>query len=366
MTGSEKKLGPGTVVGIVGGGQLGRMLAQAASSLGMACHIYCNDADTPALDVARSHTVAAYDDEAALADFARAVDVATFEFENIPARTLQLIAAHTLARPSERALAVAQDRLFEKRLFKELDLSTAPYRQVNSLGDLTAAIGEVGCPGLLKTRTLGYDGKGQVRIEEGEGAGAALASIGQVPAIYERIVPFDCELSVISVRSSDGNIVQYDPSENLHSEQMLRLSQVPAHVPVEIMETAKVMARDIVEALEVVGVLAVEFFHIEGAERPLLVNEIAPRVHNSGHWTMDACAVGQFENHIRAICGWPLADPARHSDAVMTNLVGDDLAHWEMLAAHPMAALHIYGKAQARAGRKMGHITQLAPRDSQD
>lgn len=352
-------LPPGSTIGILGGGQLGRMLAIAAAHLGFRVHIY-SDASGPAFDVAARHTIASYEDTESIAKWANDVDVVTYEFENVPLAAAAAAAALKPIRPGARALEVAQDRLVEKRFVEGLDIPVAPFATVDDEASLHAALKQIGTPAILKTRRLGYDGKGQARIEDHGAAGEALDVIGRVPAILEGFVQFECEISVLLVRGVGNEMRSYDIPLNTHVDGILATSKVPGPLPGEIAARAIELASRIATALDYVGILAVEMFYA-GAEaaQPLVVNEFAPRVHNSGHWTLDACAVNQFENHIRAVAGWPLAPTDRHSDAVMTNLIGADVNNWPLLAAEPGTCLHIYGKREARPGRKMGHITRL-------
>lgn len=355
------RLKPGDTVGILGGGQLGRMLALAAARLGLNCHIYCPDPKSPAFDVTRRFTIAGYDDEMALAAFADACNVITYEFENVPAETAAFLAARRPVLPDARALEVAQDRLNEKSFIAGLGIAVPAFAAVGSLHELRNALPRIGLPCVLKTRRFGYDGKGQFVLRDAADAGAAWQAIGENPAILEAFVSFSREISVILARGRDGQMHAYDPPENLHRDQILRRSSVPANIPVAIVDNAIATAKQIAAGLDYVGVLGVELFVLDGAESPLMVNEIAPRVHNSGHWTMDACLVSQFEQHIRAIAGMPLGNPARHSDVVMENLIGGEAESWETLLAEPGVALHLYGKAEIRSGRKMGHINRLSP-----
>jgi 5-(carboxyamino)imidazole ribonucleotide synthase len=353
-------LPPGSTIGILGGGQLGRMLAEAASRLGLKAHIYSDEADAPAFDVAGSRTVGRYDDEKALAAFAASVGVVTCEFENVPAKALEVAARGAPVFPTARSFAVAQDRLAEKDFISGLGILVAPYAAVDSLADLRAALPRVKLPALLKTRRLGYDGKGQAVISDDDKAEGAWQSVGGVPAVLEGVVRFEREISVLVVRGSDSAVQFYDATENVHQGGILAMSRVPAHISQGSAFEARRIAKSIAEALSHVGVLCIEMF--ERAGDGLIVNEFAPRVHNSGHWTLDGCLISQFENHVRAICGWPLGDTARHSDAVMTNLIGSDVEKWRELAAEPRTALHLYGKTEAREGRKMGHYTRLHPK----
>jgi 5-(carboxyamino)imidazole ribonucleotide synthase len=352
----ERALPPGSTVGILGGGQLGRMLAIAAARLGLRAHVFEPGA-APAGDVARL-TSAAYEDAEALRAFARSVDVVTYEFENVPAGALDAIEGIVPVRPGRRALAVAQDRLEEKAFLDGLGIAVAEHAAVGGREALDAAVARIG-PGILKTRRLGYDGKGQARVRGPEDAKAAFATMAGAPAIYEAFVPFEREVSVIGARGADGRVVCYDPGENVHRDGILRTTTVTGVVGRGIRADAALIAGRILNALDYVGVIGVEMFVVAGGR--LLVNEMAPRVHNSGHWTIEACLIDQFQQHVRAICGWPLGDGARHSDAVMENLIGDEAGRWPELAARP-CGLHLYGKAEARPGRKMGHVTRLSPK----
>ena len=358
----DKPLPPGSTIGILGGGQLGRMLAMAAARLGFKCHVYSDKEEAPAADVAVAETHAGFADEDALEAFARTVDVVTYEFENVPAAAVPVIARTTPVAPPIAALDVAQDRLREKELAHSLGIGTASFAAVDSLADLDQALAHIGCPALLKTRRLGYDGKGQVKIGSPDEAGAAIEAIAYAPAIVESFVPFEREVSVLAVRGWDGALAFYDPPENRHANQILQETQVPAQISDDVAERARGVAEGFARKLDYVGVLCIELFVVEtenGTE--LLVNEMAPRVHNSGHWTIEACAVSQFENHIRAVAGWPLGSTARHSNAVMENLIGQQADNWPAISAEPGAALHLYGKGEAREGRKMGHVTRLSP-----
>jgi 5-(carboxyamino)imidazole ribonucleotide synthase len=351
-------LPPGSTIGILGGGQLGRMLALAAAQLGLKCHIYAPAGDNPAFDVSAAHTVAAYEDRSALKAFAGTVDVVTYEFENVPVETVAYLETLVAVRPGSKALGVAQDRLKEKRLARDLGAMTADFAGVNSLEELKSVITQLGTPGILKTTRLGYDGKGQAKISGPGDHEAAWAEMKNQSAIYESFVNFRCEVSVIVARGADGKMACFDVTENLHRNHVLYTSTVPARISPELQAEAVFVAQRMVEALDYVGVMGVELFV---GDDVLYVNEIAPRVHNSGHWTMDACAVSQFEQHIRAVAGWPLGSTRRHSNVVMTNLLGDDVNPWQELAAEPGLALHLYGKAAVRAGRKMGHYNRLFP-----
>ncbi len=347
----------GATIGILGGGQLGRMLSVAAARLGYRCHIFEPGKDAPAGQVAHRVTTAPYHDDDALLAFAGSVDVITYEFENIPTAALDLLEAHRPIHPNRRALAVSQDRLAEKEFLTGLGLAIAPYAAVDGAGDLAGALAKTGTPAILKTRRFGYDGKGQARVQVPEDAEAALATLKGAPAIAEGFVDFASEISVIAARGRGGDIACYDPGQNVHREGILRTTTVPA--PSGHRSDAVLLAARILEALDYVGVLGVELFV---TARGLVVNEIAPRVHNSGHWTQNGCAVDQFEQHIRAITGWPLGDGKRHSDVTMENLIGDDIARLPTLAQEPQAAIHLYGKAEARPGRKMGHVNHIRQR----
>jgi 5-(carboxyamino)imidazole ribonucleotide synthase len=349
---------PGGTIGILGGGQLGRMLAMAAPRLGLKTHIYSDAQDAPAFDVAATHICAAYADEKALTAFAQAVDAVTFEFENVPSATLAFLARKRPTHPGARALEVTQDRFAEKTFLRNLAIATTEFARADDIEEARAALASIGCPLILKTRRLGYDGKGQAKIASAADLEPALVSLSYAPAILERRVDFAFECSVVAARAADGAFAAYDPPENQHGNQILRRSRVPAPLTDAQCREAQAITRRIAEALAFVGVLAVEFFVTKSGV--LLVNEIAPRVHNSGHWTLEACIVSQFEQHIRAVAGWPLGDPSRHSNATMENLIGAEAAGWPALARTP-GALHLYGKRDIRAGRKMGHITRLSP-----
>ncbi len=355
---TSEPLPPGSRIGILGGGQLGRMLAMAAARLGMRTHVF-EPADAPcAAQVANAWTRAGYDDAAALADFARSVDVVTYEFENVPLAAIDAVAPHAPVRPGRRALEVAQDRVVEKDFLTGIGLGTAPYAAVDDADGLAAALARLGGPAILKTRRLGYDGKGQVRIAAPGEAAAAWAAVGGVASVLEGFVPFEREISVIAARGADGTVAAFDPGENEHRDGILHRTTVPAGVPAARAQDAVLVAGRILNALDYVGVIGVELFVAPGG---LLVNEIAPRVHNSGHWTEAACLVDQFEQHLRAVCGWPLGDGRRHSDAVMENLLGDDVLRGPGIRD---ARVHLYGKPEARPGRKMGHFTRISPRTS--
>ncbi len=350
------ELAPGSVIGILGGGQLGRMLSVAASRLGYRCHVYEPSPNPPAGDVAHRATTADYDDATALAEFAASVDVVTYEFENVPTAALDAIEAARPIRPGRRALATSQDRLEEKEFLQGLGLQVAPFAAVEDHDSLMAGIATVGVPAILKTRRLGYDGKGQVRITSAEGAVDALEVIAGAPAVLEGFVEFSHEVSVIAARGLDGSVAAFDPGENLHEGGILRRTTVPARLSAAQRSDAVLIAARILNALEYVGVIGVELFV---TPKGLIVNEFAPRVHNSGHWTQAGCAVDQFEQHIRAIAGWPLGDGGRYADVEMENLIGDDVLRVPDIAQESGAQIHLYGKAEARPGRKMGHVNRV-------
>jgi 5-(carboxyamino)imidazole ribonucleotide synthase len=354
-------LPPGSMIGILGGGQLGRMLSLAASKLGMRTHIFCPDPLSPAFEVTPHRTVAAYDDEGALAAFAAAVDVITYEFENVPAATAEFLAARKPLRPNALALAVAQDRLAEKGFLASKNIPVAPYRAVETMADLDSAIDALGLPAVLKTTRLGYDGKGQRVIRARSEAAAAFAELQPKPLVLEAFVPFDKEISVVVARNTQGEVRAYDAAENVHRHHILFTSTVPADIAPGVEKHAAMLAKVIVVALDYVGVLGIEFFVIPGDRPTLMVNEIAPRVHNSGHWTEAACLTDQFEQHIRAVVGWPLGDPARMADVVMENLVGEEVGIVPT-GLDGNTQPHLYGKTEIRPGRKMGHVNRIVRR----
>lgn len=362
-------LPPGSTIGILGGGQLGRMVALAAAEMGMKTHIYAPDSESPAFEVARHHTVAAYTDIDALKRFARAVNVVTYEFENIPAETATIINELVPLRPGVRALTITQDRLSEKNFIASLGIGTAPFRGVDSIADLESALTELGRPAVLKTRRFGYDGKGQVIIHPQDNAAEAFSLLREAPAILEGFVPFSREVSVVAARGLDGTFRAYDICENSHHNHILDVTRVPATLSHNATQQALKATQAIAEALDYVGVLAVELFVIPAnpqaadAEETVVVNEIAPRVHNSGHWTTEGAQTSQFSQHVRAICGWPLgATRLMGSQVTMTNLIGNDIEQWPQIAEESGAHLHLYGKGEARPGRKMGHVTRVTPR----
>ncbi|MGH6848466.1 MAG: 5-(carboxyamino)imidazole ribonucleotide synthase [Methylocella sp.] len=363
------ELVPGATIGILGGGQLGRMLALAAAKLGLKTHVYAQDPESPAFDVASARTLAPYEDELTLAEFASTVELITFEFENIPSRTLAILADSCVVRPGPEALAVCQDRLAEKEFLTAAGFKAAPYMRVDDAGALARAIAKIGRPSILKTRRFGYDGKGQILVREGADLAVTFRTLGAKPAILEAVVPFSREISVVAARGPSGEFAAYDLCENIHENHILKSTRVPAHVSPLIAAEARRLTRVIADALDYCGVISIEMFVTGGtgdACLELLVNEIAPRVHNSGHWTLDAAATSQFEQHIRAIAGWPLGAAGRHgaeggSHVEMVNLIGEDVLAWAKILGEPGASLHLYGKADARPGRKMGHVTRIVP-----
>ena len=361
MSNELSALPAGSMIGILGGGQLARMLSLAASKLGMRTHIFCPDPVSPAFEVTPHRTIAAYDDETALAAFADAVDVITYEFENVPAATAQFLAARNPLRPGANALAISQDRLAEKAFLASKNIPVAPHRKVESLADLEAAIDALGLPAVLKTTRLGYDGKGQRVLRDRAEAAAAFAELEPKPLVLEAFVPFEKEISVVVARNLSGEVRAFDAAENVHRHHILFTSTVPADIAPGLEKHAAMLAKVIVVALDYVGILGVEFFVVPGERPTLMVNEIAPRVHNSGHWTEAVCLTDQFEQHIRAVLGWPLGDPARLADVVMENLVGDEV----LIVPGELdgnTQPHLYGKTEVRPGRKMGHVNRIVRR----
>ncbi len=355
-------LAPGATIGILGGGQLGRMLALAAARIGFKVHIFAPESDSPAFDVAFQQTIAAYDDEAALRAFAASISAATYEFENIPVATVEFLSSLIPVRPGAKALACAQDRINEKTLARDLGAGTAPFAAVDSYDGLIGALAGIGTPSVLKTRRFGYDGKGQVKIMTPDDATGAWAVMKGQPSILEGFVNFRSEVSVIAARGLDGEYRAFDVTENEHRNHILHRSLAPAPLSAETAAEAVTIARRMAESLDYVGVFAIEFFVLDqgAGNDALYVNEMAPRVHNSGHWTQDGAATSQFEQHIRAVAGWPLGSTAlKAAGAEMINLIGDDILDWEKIAAEPGACLHHYGKREARAGRKMGHVNRV-------
>jgi 5-(carboxyamino)imidazole ribonucleotide synthase len=353
---------PGGTLGILGGGQLGRMLALAAARYGLKTHIYEPTPDSPAFDVATRHSCKPFDDEPALIRFAQSVDAVTFEFENVPARTATIIAGQAPLRPSAKALSVTQDRFAEKSFVAELGIPTAPFRAVGSDPDLERALIEIGRPAVLKTRRFGYDGKGQVMIRPETKAADAWRNLRGAPCILEGFVAFEREVSVVAARGADGAFAPYDVCANTHRHHILAVTEVPAGISAQAEGQAIEVARRIADALDYVGVIAVEMFLVRsGGGEQIVVNEIAPRVHNSGHWTIEGAVTSQFEQHVRAVCGWPLGSPRRLGRVEMRNLIGHDVESWGDLLREPQAHLHLYGKREARPGRKMGHVTRVRP-----
>ena len=356
-------LEPGATVGILGGGQLGRMLAISAAKLGLRTLIFCPETDPPAAQTANGHIRADYGDEDALTVFASACDVVTLEFENVPLAAAAFLADRVPLRPGIKALEVAQDRLTEKVTISALGIGTAPFVPIDSAEAIPLALESLGGDGILKTRRLGYDGKGQVRLTAEDDPVTAFEDIGSVPAVLEAVVPFAFETSVLLARATDGETAAYALPVNTHKNGILDRSSIGSFaghtITAEMEENAIGTASTIAQAFDYVGLLAVELFVLK--DGALLVNEIAPRVHNSGHWTIEACAVSQFDNHIRAVAGWPLGSSEHHSDAELENLIGEDIARMPVLLADPASNVHHYGKAETRAGRKMGHVTRIAP-----
>ena len=354
-------LSPNATIGVLGGGQLARMLAMAGARLGLKTHVFAPGADEPAFDVCAARTVAAYDDLAALDAFAEAVDVVTYEFENVPAETADFLDARKPVRPNPRVLAVTQDRLVEKQFVQGLGVATAGFADVPDAGALARAVAKLGRPSILKTRRLGYDGKGQAAIRDGADLGAIFRGLGGAPCVLEGFVNFAREISVVAARGVDGEFRAYDICENVHEHHILMQTTVPAQVGAATVAAAVEVARAITAAADYVGVIAVEMFVVgEGAAETLIVNEIAPRVHNSGHWTLDGAATSQFEQHMRAVAGWPLGSTRRRGRVAMRNLIGEEVDAWFEIAREEGAALHLYGKKEARVGRKMGHVTRVA------
>ena len=360
MKSLNKPVPPGGTIGIIGGGQLGRMLALAAARLGLKTCIYNDAADAPAFQVTSQAIAAPYDDLDRLGRFGDQCEVVTFEFENLPAHAIAHLAQHVPVRPGAHALATTQDRLTEKTFVEKLGLKTAPFFEVSSGSQAREAFAKLNGKAILKTRRFGYDGKGQAKVASADDAEKAFTGFRGAPAILEGFVDFSYEASVVAARGANGAFAAFDPPENEHEHHILRRSTVPSRLAEAQVKEAKAIAKSIADALDYVGVFAVELF--VGKNGDLLVNEIAPRVHNTGHWTIEACQCSQFEQHIRAVAGWPLGDPARHADAVMENIIGAEADAWEALAK--TGALHLYGKKEARPGRKMGHVTRLKPKSA--
>jgi 5-(carboxyamino)imidazole ribonucleotide synthase len=365
------ELVPGATIGILSGGQLGRMLALAAAKLGLKTHVYAPCPESPAFDVASARTMAPYEDELTLTEFAGTVELITYEFENVPSRTTSILADSCVVRPGPEALAVCQDRLAEKEFLTAAGVKAAPYMRVDDAGALARAIAQIGRPSILKTRRFGYDGKGQVLVREGADLAVTFRTLGGAPAILEAVVPFSKEISVVAARGPSGEFAAYDVCENSHENHILKSTRVPARLPPGVAAEAVRLTRVIADALVYCGVITVEMFVTGGqggddGPLELLVNEIAPRVHNSGHWTLDGAVTSQFEQHIRAIAGWPLGAASRHGAEAgghveMDNLIGGDVLAWAKILGEPGVSLHLYGKADARPGRKMGHVTRIVP-----
>jgi len=356
---SELPLPPGSTIGILGGGQLGRMLSQAASRLGFDVVILDPEENSPAGRVSRGQIVAAYDDPTALTVLGRVCDVVTFEFENVPSASAeQLAGGGALVAPGPTALSTAQDRVDEKTFLNVVGATTVDFAPVDTIDDLITGIERLGVPSLLKTRRDGYDGKGQIWIRNVSEAADAFAAIGGRPAILEAKAAFKRELSVIAARGRDGQVAVYPLGENHHADGVLSTTRAPAKVDAKTTARAREIAEAILDGLDYVGVMGVELFDLGKGE--LLVNEIAPRVHNTGHWTQDGCICDQFEQHIRAVAGWPLGPTGAHARVEMTNLLGDAVDQWSALAAEPDARLHLYGKTDARPGRKMAHVNRVS------
>ncbi len=354
-------LPPNATIGLVGGGQLGRMSALAAARLGYRCHILTREVDSPAAQVAHAVTISDYAEPGSLRAFAAAVDVISFEFENVSAEGLDLLDSLKPVRPAPSVLRISQDRVAEKSFLHRAGVATAPWRAVASLDELHAAAAELGLPAVLKTTRLGYDGKGQRTLRDASELAEAFGALEPKPLVLEGFVDFACEISVVIARGADGAMSAFETAENRHRAHILDVTLAPARISNEIAAAAQAITHRVAEALDLVGLLAVEMFVDAGG--CVLVNEIAPRPHNSGHWTLDACPASQFELHIRSIAGLPLPPAVRHSDAVMRNLVGPEgLALWPAILATPGLIPHLYGKTEARPGRKMGHVTRLFPK----
>jgi 5-(carboxyamino)imidazole ribonucleotide synthase len=353
-------LAPGATIGILGGGQLGRMTALAAARLGYRAHIFADERESPAAQVAGGATVASWADTEAISRFAEEIDVATFEFENIPAEAVRKVAALKPVMPRPEILEIAQDRLKEKDFLRGMGIGTTEYREIADAAALGRELGRLNGRAVLKSARMGYDGKGQVAVTRDTVPDDAWRLMGTSRGILENFVDFHCEASVVVARGADGSLATYPPVENRHVNHILDTTIAPASLRSETARQAEAIARDIATRLDLVGVLAVEMFLTRDGS--LLVNELAPRPHNSGHWTIDACATSQFEQLVRAICGLPLGSTERHADAVMKNLIGDEVETWRDAIADPAARLHLYGKRMVHPGRKMGHVTRLLPK----
>lgn len=354
---SEYFVAPGDFIGILGGGQLGRILAITAKRLGIKTIIY-SDIDTcPARPFADEFLCGSYYDADLLDDFSRKASVITYEFENIPHNVTDYLETRANLLPGSAILAITQDRLAERAFLSSINIPCARYNAVSYEGNIKNFLNDVSEKAILKVRRSGYDGKGQVIIENPKNAVMAYYDIKEAPALIEEFINFKSEFSVIAIRSHDGQFYHYDICDNIHEDGILKSSTVPSQLSTKLQKQAIDYTQKIADSLGYIGVFAVEFFVTK--EDTLLVNEIAPRVHNSGHWTIDACRFDQFENHIRAICGWPIGDLKRHSDAIMLNLLGDDVNNWQSLLADHKTTMHLYGKEELREGRKMGHVTTL-------
>ena len=352
----NKTLISGSTIGILGGGQLGQMLSMAAARLGFKTHIFEPSENPPASNVASKFTRAEYDDYEALKQFASSVDVVTYEFENIPTAALDIIETQSEIFPNREALKISQDRLIEKEFINKLGFKTASFCEVNSIEELIHAINQIGAPSILKTRRFGYDGKGQVKVQPASKPEEIWKNLGGKALILEGFINFSSEFSVIGSRSKDGQISCFDPGENVHKDGILRTTTVPAHLTNQQKTEAVLITAKILETLKYVGVIGIEFFLEKNS---LVINEFAPRVHNSGHWTQNGCTVDQFEQHIRAITGWKLGNAERHSDVIMENLIGDEIYKTNQLVEDGSIALHLYGKADVNPGRKMGHFNRI-------
>ena len=352
----NKTLISGSTIGILGGGQLGQMLSMAAARLGFKTHIFEPSENPPASNVASKFTRAEYDDYDALKQFASSVDVVTYEFENIPTAALDIIETQSEIFPNREALKISQDRLIEKEFINKLGFKTASFCEVNSIEELIHAINQIGAPSILKTRRFGYDGKGQVKVQPSSKPEEIWKKLGEKALILEGFINFSSEFSVIGSRSKDGQISCFDPGENVHKDGILRTTTVPAHLTNQQKTEAVLITAKILETLKYVGVIGIEFFLEKNS---LVINEFAPRVHNSGHWTQNGCTVDQFEQHIRAITGWKLGNAERHSDVIMENLIGDEIYKTNQLVEDGSIALHLYGKADVNPGRKMGHFNRI-------
>ena len=352
----NKTLISGSTIGILGGGQLGQMLSMAAARLGFKTHIFEPSENPPASNVASKFTRAEYDDYDALKQFASSVDVVTYEFENIPTAALDIIETQSEIFPNREALKISQDRLIEKEFINKLGFKTASFCEVNSIEELIHAINQIGAPSILKTRRFGYDGKGQVKVQPSSKPEEIWKNLGEKALILEGFINFSSEFSVIGSRSKDGQISCFDPGENVHKDGILRTTTVPAHLTNQQKTEAVLITAKILETLKYVGVIGIEFFLEKNS---LVINEFAPRVHNSGHWTQNGCTVDQFEQHIRAITGWKLCNAERHSDVIMENLIGDEIYKTNQLVEDGSIALHLYGKADVNPGRKMGNFNRI-------